>query len=346
MTDSIHASPSGRYVLTTGSIETKPGCWSYYTLGSIKRASGEPIVEVKRNYSSFPFEWIEDHPSGHDLLVCGENYQGQTVIELDTGRRRDFLPAEAAKGHGFCWVSYYYAPEQRLVVVSGCYWACPYETRFYDFSDPMEKGWPELEFPEGMYADDCEKNPEVHANGKIVVFETRCVDDDADDEVREVIARTTFQREGNKLLFVEKWVDENEQRRRDEHKVANDKWEAEWAEYKKTDPYFLLVKERVEKDDLYRADYSVSIGQCYKGWCPHFDGTDARVCRRLAERRDVGGTQVTIDMEWGRTSAPIKVIVFRDKGQDEVSWFEHSLAGMTAALDFVRDTLQSAAGGA
>lgn len=116
-------SPSGKYSLTISTIETKPGCWDY-TCGVVKAGDRE-ISTVKRNYSSFPFLWIEDHPNGHDYLVCGENYQGQTVIELDTGKRRDFLPEEAKKGHGFCWGSCTFDRTTMMLVVCGCIWACP-----------------------------------------------------------------------------------------------------------------------------------------------------------------------------------------------------------------------------
>jgi len=335
-------SPSGRYVLQVSEKATKPGCWNY-TIGELTRVdTGESIAVVNRNYHSFPYAWVEGHPNGHDYLVCGADYQGQTVIELDTGKRKDFLPEAAKKGHGFCWVQYSFNAELKLLVVNGCFWACPYETRFYDFSDPMEKGWAELEFPEEMYAYDDEKDPEI-SEGKITIFETRCLNEDEEDEdreIREVVSRTTYRPEGLKLVLVEKWVDPKEQARRDERDAAQAKWEAEWEEYKNTDPLFLLVKERVASDDLYNPSWgSVSIGQCYPGWCADFTGSDSRICRRLADRKVVGETTFTIDLEWGRKIAPVKIIVFRDKGKGEDFWFERSLEGMTKALDFVRDTL-------
>src|SRR6185312_13000866 len=106
----------------------------------------------------FVFSFVEDHPNGHPYLVTGADYQGQTVIELDTGRRRDFIPDAAKDGVGFCWTDHRFDPSTQLLIVEGCIWAAPFEYRFYDFSDPMEKGWPELEF-EGAW---CEaKWPEV-----------------------------------------------------------------------------------------------------------------------------------------------------------------------------------------
>ncbi|WP_438020347.1 hypothetical protein WMF18_15295 [Sorangium sp. So ce315] len=72
------------------------------------------------------------------------------MIELDTGRRRDHLPAEAAEGVGFCRTDMRFEPSAAMLVVEGCIWACPYEFRFFDFSDPMS-GWPEKPILQGAW---------------------------------------------------------------------------------------------------------------------------------------------------------------------------------------------------
>lgn len=143
-----HTSPSGRYRLVTDSYTTGKGTWNYTRGRVYKEGSEEPFQDVARNYGSFGFLWMEDHINGHDYLVCGEDYQGQTFIELDTGARRDHLPEEAKEGHAFCWVDYELLPDGKTLRVDGCYWACPYEFRFYDVSNPMG-GWPLLEFKDG-----------------------------------------------------------------------------------------------------------------------------------------------------------------------------------------------------
>ena len=131
-----HASYSGRYVLTIEPLDMGKGVWEY-TRGIVKTKSGKKIVVVARNYSSFPFAFVEHHEDGHDYLICGENYQGQTIIQLDTGKRVDYLPSSATKGHGFCWANIYPSPDGKILAVEGCYWAAPYEIIFYDFSKPM-----------------------------------------------------------------------------------------------------------------------------------------------------------------------------------------------------------------
>lgn len=140
----VHTSPSGKYQLTVDSYATKKGCWNY-SRGRVYE--GEKLVaDVKRNYGHFPFAWAEKHTNGHDYLLCGEDYQGQTVVELDTGKRVDLEPDEHMdKGFGFCWADIHPSPDKRVIAVDGCYWACPYEVVLYDFSEPMKLPYKVLE---------------------------------------------------------------------------------------------------------------------------------------------------------------------------------------------------------
>lgn len=159
-----HLSPSGKYKLVVTSYGTKPGCWNY-SRGRVYE--GEKLVaDVKRNYSHFPFAWVEEHPNGHHYVLCGEDYQGYTVVELDTGARKDLLPESYDKkytykdkdgtvksgsvpvypnGYGFCWVGIHPSPDKKVLAIDGCYWAAPYEVLLLDFSEPMKLPYWELE---------------------------------------------------------------------------------------------------------------------------------------------------------------------------------------------------------
>lgn len=151
----LFISPSTKYNLEVSLYSTLEGCWNY-SRGIVKDKDGNIVADVKRNYPHFPFCWVESHFNGHDYLVCGEDYQGQTIIELDTGNRKDYLPDEAKNGFGFCWVSFQASPNTKIMAVEGCYWACPYEVIFVDFSDPMNKLTYLENQPNGYY-------PEFHS---------------------------------------------------------------------------------------------------------------------------------------------------------------------------------------
>ena len=159
-------SPSGKYRLVITSYGTKPGCWNY-SRGRVY--AGETLVsDVKRNYSSFEWAWAEGHPNGHDYLLCGEDYQGQTVIELDTGKRVDSGATEdTMKGFGFCWVRISPSPDKKVLAVDGCYWACPYEVVLFDFREPMKLPLPELE-----RWDDVEEFDAWQTEGKLLLSRT------------------------------------------------------------------------------------------------------------------------------------------------------------------------------
>lgn len=328
-----HVSESGKYKLVTTPFSTKEGGWNYtqglvYTVGN-----DQPIAEVQRNYSSFPFEFVEDHPNGHAYLVCGEDYQGQTVVELDTGKRRDFLPPEAEKGHGFCWADYKFDKATQILLVDGCYWACPYMFRFYDFSNPME-GWPEIESEEWIDAD--AKAPTFEPDGAIKTYQTR-EDEDSDEvvpvEKRELASVLTFRREGLKLVKIDEWVSEAEKERRLSREEAQRKYEAWEANFKATDPLYLAHLELL-KDPVWKpADYA-GRGITYDGWCPDFKGKETRWCRQIMNEGPC-----KIEVEWAAETGPIKLEIYRDSKKLDDQFFPHSVEGMHAAFATAKEVL-------
>jgi hypothetical protein len=139
----IALSPSSRYRLEVSYYSTGPGTWNY-SRGIVTRIEdGSILADVKRNYSAFPYTWI-DHPSGNEYLLCGEDYQGYTVVDLTHGTTSTYVPPEAQQGVGFCWAVVYPSPDGRTLAVDGCYWAAPYELKFYDFAHPSVLPLPEL----------------------------------------------------------------------------------------------------------------------------------------------------------------------------------------------------------
>lgn len=95
----------------------------------------EVIADVRRNYGIFWHEWCE-YSNGFEYLLCGEDYQGYNVINLDRQTNNSFFPDSAYEGHGFCWAKVFASPGGNFLAVDGCYWACPYELVLYDFTEP------------------------------------------------------------------------------------------------------------------------------------------------------------------------------------------------------------------
>lgn len=325
-----HLSESGKYKLVVTPYSTKEGSWSYTQGLVFSVGRDEPIAEVQRNYSTFFYEFVEDHPNGHAYLVCGEDYQGQTVIELDTGRRRDYLPKEADDGVGFCWAGHTFDKAQQILVIDGCYWACPYEFRFFDFSNPMD-GWPEIECE--MMIDADRRPPEISADGTIKCFQTAPDESDDESKIPEIAATVTFKREGLKLVQIDEWISEAEKARRTEREAARLKYEAWEASFKAADPLYLAHLDLLNDPVWKAADYA-SRGITYDGWCPDFKGHETRWCRRIMNEGPC-----KIDLEWAVETGPVKLVSYRDGKKLDDQFFPHSVEGMQAAFAAAKEAL-------
>jgi len=338
--DSIkeHLSPSGRYKLVTSRFSTGPGTWDYSQGKVFQVGSDEPIAVIQRKYGAFPFLWVENHPKGN-FLIGGEDYQGQTVVELDTGKVVNNLSHGADQGFGFCWADYSFNEVWCVLVVDGCHWACPYEIKLFDFSDPINQGWPEIESEGGVDAD--AKQPVFNADGTITCFESEYVESDDDDprsdeEIQReapVRVRKTFRREGLKLKLVEEWVSEKEQERRRRNEEYARQY-AEWeANFKATDPLYLAYASNLKDLVLSPEEYQ-SRGVTHEGWCPDFKKLETRWCRRIVKK---GSSPYTIDLEWAVDTGPVKLVIYKDgKHHEDKFWMEHSATSMSNAFAYAK----------
>lgn len=120
-----------KYKLIVNTYAAGKGIWDFSKGTIINNHTHDILIEIKRNFISFPFKFI-DHTNGLSYLICGEDYQGITVVNLESG---DFY----SKKYGFCPANYKYHANQNILEVEGCYWGAPYEYIFYDFSQPLEK---------------------------------------------------------------------------------------------------------------------------------------------------------------------------------------------------------------
>lgn len=129
-------SPSGQFKFSV-SVYGKEGetVWTY-SRGIITRVTdGKIIADIKRNIGHFWLAWVQ-HPNGNEYLLCGEDYQGYSVVNLTQDAYQVYFPEEGYRGAGFCWTAVYPSPDKLVLAVDGCFWACPYEIVFYDFRTP------------------------------------------------------------------------------------------------------------------------------------------------------------------------------------------------------------------
>lgn len=345
-------SPSGKYKLIIERFSTGKGTWAY-SQGTVYKGD-EVVGQIQRNYSAFPFAWIENHPNGHDYFIGGEDYQGQTVLELDTGTRRDLLPEEAAEGFGFCWASYRYLPEHKLLIVSGCYWACPYEIRYYDFSDPMN-GWPQLEIvgDEANYIEDSPKEPTIE-NGILTTYQIVDKDDfverypdvpiesvtwekvksyDGYDDVT-VVSYKTYKIENAKLMFLKEDATEYELDYRERQRIAEEEYETWKQEFKQTDPLYLALVDGCKDPEMIPESW-MSTGYTFDNWCPGYEFHESRWCKDIYKKEDC-----RISIEWGIKTGPVKLIIVKGKETETKFWMEHSAESMKLAFEYAKEVIR------
>jgi len=139
--ENTSVSPNGRYTLSTVNyIQNKPDVnWTVTKVSILDNQTRNLMFEFYTDYHSFFHEWFlkgkQEFLVGAEVL-CG----GQTIINLSTKKMESFSPMNDE----FIWTDFYPSPERNRLAVIGCFWACPYEVKIYDFSNPMTLPLPEL----------------------------------------------------------------------------------------------------------------------------------------------------------------------------------------------------------
>jgi len=109
-------------------------CW-LYSQGLLFNKQGELLIEICRNYPSFPYTFFYSEPLDNYLLVCGEDYQGYIIYDVKNNAKYIFYPIEAEKGYSLCWADINHNPKGDKLIVHACYWGGPYDIYIYDISD-------------------------------------------------------------------------------------------------------------------------------------------------------------------------------------------------------------------
>lgn len=63
-------------------------------------------MDIKRNYSYFWHAWCEQS-NGNEYLLYGEDYQGQSVINVTQETIQHYFPKKAYNDYSFCWTDVY-----------------------------------------------------------------------------------------------------------------------------------------------------------------------------------------------------------------------------------------------
>jgi len=299
-------SPSGRHRLTIREYATGQNTWSF-SRGTVVRVADDTVVcDLRRNYGMFHHSFVTK--DGRDFLITGRSYMSQTIVDLDRGTEYE-PPGDHFDGSAFCWVKCFLSPDGTTLAVDGCIWACPYELRFFDFTDPAT-GWPELR------VDTLEAPSDARPPAWL---DARTIDVHQHDRDKQPHERTRLERKGDEMVVLEHWLSEEEHARRAEAARRSAELDAWWATFRASDPMYRRLVELVRSHAL--------PGDTLEG------RPGAHKIVQYFRRAD---PKASADLQWDIDSATIRVQRYDAAGsraQDLV--FAGTLEGIEAAIAMI-----------
>jgi hypothetical protein len=123
-------SPSGEFRLTATNYWCKD---TNRDITKIEIYTGdEKIFSFCINDGRFFYSWLVKE--NNEWLICAEDiFGGQTLVDLKNRKMAGYSPDE----DGFIWTDFHLSPHGNLLATIGCYWACPYVIKLFDFSTPL-----------------------------------------------------------------------------------------------------------------------------------------------------------------------------------------------------------------
>lgn len=314
--DEVADSPCRRFRLTVTDYSRGPHSWDYSRGVLTRIADGAVVADIVRNYGNFHLSWIEAH--GKWWLVTGRSYMSQTIVCLDDGREFE-PPGDHYDGQAFCWASAWASPDGNTLVVDGCHWACPYEFRFFDFSDPAQ-GWAELPIVDELDGEPVDYLPvegEAPPHWRSAT-EVECRYVGPDDELR---ARVTLRREGDQMRIIERWVSPAEAERRAEQARVEAERAALRARLERDDPTVLAMRNALARCTSLPAD-ELRVSNNGLG--------EPVVWARFRREQP----RCSADIEWKPGLGPIRLQRYDADGmRTTTDTFEATPSGGTAAIE-------------
>lgn len=134
-------SPSGRFWLVAMPFSSAETRQELARIEVYQTGAADSLVELWVNDSHAFFGWVNAH--GSEYLLCAEALLGgQTVVDLTSRQVASYAPPDQ---DGFIWTEFHLSPDGRTLAACGCYWACPYVIKLFDFTAPLALPLPEIQ---------------------------------------------------------------------------------------------------------------------------------------------------------------------------------------------------------
>ena len=125
-------SPSEQFRLEATNFWSKEPNWDLTKVEIYDQYQDEKLFDFFVNDSQFFHAWLTKNNT--DYLICAEDiFGGQTIVDLTNHKIVGYSPNE----DGFIWVNFHLSPDRKILATIGCYWACEYVIKLFDFNDPM-----------------------------------------------------------------------------------------------------------------------------------------------------------------------------------------------------------------
>lgn len=123
-------SPSKQFRLETTNYWSKDPNWDVTQV--IIYDHNEKLFDFFVNDSNFFFGWLTSN--NQEYLICAEDiFGGQTIVDLTDRKMSSYSPGM----DGFIWTDFHLSPDGKTLATIGCFWACPYVIKLFDFSNPF-----------------------------------------------------------------------------------------------------------------------------------------------------------------------------------------------------------------
>ena len=132
-------SPSTKFRLDTTNFCSKEPNWDLTKVEIYNQNTNQKLLAFFVNESRFFHGWLTKQ--NIEYLVCTEDiFGGQTIVDLTNQKIVGYSPNE----DGFIWTDFHLSPDGNTLATIGCYWACSYVIKLFDFTNPMNLPLTEL----------------------------------------------------------------------------------------------------------------------------------------------------------------------------------------------------------
>ena len=132
-------SPSNKFRVDTTAFWLKDRNLELTKVEVYDQDANEKLFDFFVNEGGFFHGWATKNDINY--LICAEDsFGGQTVADLTHRKMVGYSPDQ----DGFIWTDFHLSPDGQTLATIGCYWACPYVIKLFDFSDPMTLPLPEI----------------------------------------------------------------------------------------------------------------------------------------------------------------------------------------------------------